>query len=113
MRVFNTGGWVVDHAQAQPLMGAAVALVSDELDVCLVRLCQQIREPADWGVSVDTVTPSPAAQAFADHVRSLIHPDAAPWRTFSDAAAAAIIEAPRAHGAVPRGKPAPVARLDR
>ena len=65
VRVFNTGGWVVDHAQGQPLMGGAVALVSDELDVCLVRLYQQIREPADWGITVDTVTPSPAAAAFA------------------------------------------------
>jgi len=92
VRVFNTGGWVVDHAQAQPLMGGAVALVSDDLDVCLVRLCQQIREPADWGVSVDTVTPSPAAQAFADHVRALIDPGKAPWETFTDAAAAAIAD---------------------
>ena len=90
VRVFNTGGWVVDHAQGQPLMGGAVALVSDELDVCLVRLYQQIREPADWGITVDTVTPSPAAAAFAEHVRSLIRPERAPWRSFSAAAAAAV-----------------------
>ena len=91
VRVFNTGGWVVDHAEGQPLMGGAIALVSDELDVCLVRLYQQIHEPADWGITVDTVTPSPAAEAFAVHVRSLIHPDQAPWRSFSASAASAVL----------------------
>jgi len=90
VRVFNTGGWVVDHAQAQPLMGGAVALVSDELDVCLVRFYQQIREPADWGISVDTVTPSPGAAAFAERVRALIRPEQAPWRSFSASAATAV-----------------------
>jgi len=92
VRVFNTGGWVVDHAQGQPLMGGAVALVSDELDVCLVRFCQQIREPADWGISVDTVTPSPAAVAFAEQVRSMIQPERAPWRSFSASVATAVVK---------------------
>ena len=42
MRVFNTGGWVVDHAAPQPLQGGAVVLVSDDLDVVSLRIYQQV-----------------------------------------------------------------------
>ena len=65
VRVFNTGGWVVDHAVPQPLMGGAVALVSDELDVVLVRLYQQIDEPDDWRDHRRHGRPRPGGEAFA------------------------------------------------
>ena len=90
VRVFNTGGWVVDHTVPQPLMGGAVALINDELDVALVRLYQQIAEPGDWQITVDTVEPGPGGEAFAAHIRSLIRPDEAPWSSFSTAAAGVV-----------------------
>ncbi len=96
VRVFNTGGWVVDHAVPQPLMGGAVALVSDELDVVLVRLYQQIDEPDDWRITVDTVEPRPGGEAFAAHIRSLIDPRQAPWSSFT-AAADAVVRKRREH----------------
>ena len=92
VRVFNTGGWVVDHAVAQPLMGGAVALISDNLDVALLRFCQQTTEPNDWRISVDTVEPGAGGAAFADHIRALIRTDEPPWSSFSAAAADAVRE---------------------
>ncbi len=83
MRVFNTGGWVVDHVAPQPLMGAAVVLVSDDLDVVSLRICQQVGTPSSWAIAVETVKPTPGGEAFAEHIRSLVQPDAAPWSTFA------------------------------
>ena len=74
----------------QPLMGGAVALINDELDVALVRLYQQIADPDDWRITVDTVEPGPGGEAFAEHIRSLIRPDEAPWSSFSTAAATVV-----------------------
>ncbi|NLE22220.1 MAG: hypothetical protein GX624_05515 [Actinobacteria bacterium] len=88
--VANTGGWVVDHHEAQPLAGGAVALVSDELDVALVRLYQQLEDPAHWRIDVET--PDGAASEFAEGIRKLIDPGSAPWSTFSAAAAGLVAE---------------------
>ena len=84
-RVFNTGGWVVDHVLPQPLMGAAVVLVSHDLDVASLRLHQQLERPSAWAMAVETVKPTPGGEAFAEHVRRLLRPGAAPWSTFATA----------------------------
>jgi Calcineurin-like phosphoesterase len=85
MRVFNTGGWVVDHAVPQPLQGGAVILVSDELDVVSLRIYQQVGAPSLQAITVETVRPMPGGEAFAAHIRSLVKSDAAPWSTFAAA----------------------------
>ena len=82
MRVFNTGGWVVDHAAPQPLQGGAVVLVSDDLDVVSLRIYQQVGTPSSQAITVETVRPTPGGEAFAAHVRSLVSPEAEPWSTF-------------------------------
>ena len=85
MRVFNCGGWVVDHVVPQPLMGGAVVLVSDELDVVSLRIYQQVHEPSAWQMTVETVRPTAGGEAFAEHVRCLVRPDREPWSTFAAA----------------------------
>ena len=90
LRLYNTGGWVVDHATAQPLMGGAVALVSDELNVALVRLYQQIDDPKDWRVAVDAVASDGSDAPFAAHLRSLIEADPDVFASFVNTAAWAV-----------------------
>jgi hypothetical protein len=92
MRVFNTGGWVVDHVAPQPLMGGAVVLVSDELDVVSLRIYQQVGTPSSRAITVETVRPTPGGEAFAEHIRSLVKPDEAPWLTFAVAVDRLVIE---------------------
>lgn len=104
VRVFNTGGWVVDHTVPQPLMGGAVALINEELDVALVRLYQQITEPDDWRITVDTVAPGPGGEAFAEHIRSLIRPSEAPWSSFSTTAAGVVRDRREHMSAILEGK---------
>jgi hypothetical protein len=90
LRLYNTGGWVVDHAVAQPLMGGAVALVSDELDVALVRLQQQIDDPENWHVTVDATDGDGSEMAFAAHLRALIEGNRDVFASFVNTAARAV-----------------------
>ena len=85
MRVFNTGGWVVDHAVAQPLQGGAVILVSDDLDVVSLRIYQQESTPSSWGIVVETVKPTAGGESFAERIRSIVKPGTEPWSTFAAA----------------------------
>ena len=52
--VINTGGWVVDHHEPRSLEGGGVALVNDDLNVALLRMYQQIDEPATSRIAVET-----------------------------------------------------------
>ena len=85
VRVFNTGGWVVDHVAPQPLMGAAAVLVSDELAVVSLRIYQQVDKPSSQAITVETVRPTPGGEAFAEHIRSLVKSGEAPWSAFAAA----------------------------
>jgi UDP-2,3-diacylglucosamine pyrophosphatase LpxH len=87
--VLNTGGWVVDHHEPQPFAGGAVALISDDLDVALVRMYQQIDRPAKWHIDVETVDGH--ADDFADRLRRQIAADSPPWSTFTTAAAKLVV----------------------
>ena len=100
LRVYNTGGWVVDHATAQPLMGGAVALVSDELDVALVRFYQQIDDPADWRMTVEAVKAGQGGGAFAARLQAIIDSDTGPFASFTRTAAELIGERREAMGRI-------------
>jgi hypothetical protein len=38
---YNTGGWLSEHAEARPIIGGSVLLVSDDLDTVALRMWQQ------------------------------------------------------------------------
>lgn len=88
--VYNAGGWVVDHHEPRPFAGGAVALVSDDLEVVLLRMYQQVADPAEWRIAVETV--DDRAGELADRLRGLIEADARPWSTFAAAAAELVVE---------------------
>jgi hypothetical protein len=87
--VLNTGGWVVDHREPRPLEGGAVALVDDHLNVALVRMYQQIEDPATWSISVEAA--DGRAEAFAEGLRGIIHAGEPPWSTFAADAAGLVL----------------------
>jgi len=104
LAVVNTGGWVVDHFAPQPLQGGAVALVSEDLDVVLLRMYQQVDDPSAWRIAVEAVAEQPGAAGFAERVRGLIDAAAPPWSTFSEAAAALVAERRREMELILQGK---------
>ena len=55
--VVNTGGWVVDHPEAEPLKGASVVLVDDEANVVSLQL---YRQRSDGAADPPAVVPADA-----------------------------------------------------
>jgi hypothetical protein len=82
MRVMNTGGWVVDGLEPEPLHGAAAILVDEDANTVLLRFYAQRREPAEYRVEIQTPATAPDSE-FARRVRSLVQKDAKPWSALS------------------------------
>jgi hypothetical protein len=84
----NTGGWVVDTDEPRPRVGCAVALVSTDLDLALVRIAQQHEDPSRSVLHVQA--PHGSSPAFAESVRAAILERADVWRTLQRELAAAV-----------------------
>ena len=67
-----------------------MALVDDDLNVALLRMYQQMDDPARWRISVET--PDGTSEDFAGRLRGLVDPDTPPWSTFTSAAAELVVE---------------------
>lgn len=83
--VYNTGGWVIDSDQPHPLVGGAVVLMDERLNLTSLRM---YNEPdaanKTTAVTVKTATlPVDAPNRFHERIVSLIDPATDPWQTFS------------------------------
>lgn len=90
----NTGGWVVDTTDTNPLQGASAILVDEELDVVSLRLYNQLPDGAQYQVRVAPV--GDADSPFFGRIHDLVHPDSGPWRALSDAVADTVPQRHRA-----------------
>ena len=90
----NTGGWVVDTTDANPLQGAAAILVDEELEVVSLRLYDQQVDPSAYRVRVSAVT-DPGSD-LAKRLSSLVRPEEGCWSELSRAVAVAVPERHRA-----------------
>jgi UDP-2,3-diacylglucosamine pyrophosphatase LpxH len=91
VRVYNTGGWVVDTPEARPATGGAMLLVDDSLDTVLVQLCAQTTEPHRSPVMVLRAGDEAAAGPLMAHVRALVDRPEGPWRAAASACGNAIL----------------------
>lgn len=83
LTVLNTGGWVVESLEPEPLRGAAVVLVNEELHAVNVRLYNEGR----YEIHVEeAVAPGRGHTAFWERIRSLVRSDREPWKSFAEAA---------------------------
>jgi Calcineurin-like phosphoesterase len=94
VRVFNTGGWVVDTAEPAPVQGGVVVLVDDELEVAPLQVYRQSAGPSPVPVQILGVPegdgpPSP----FRTELAAQLDPKAEPWATIT--AAASLLTAQR------------------
>ncbi len=90
----NTGGWVVDTIEANPLQGAAAVIVDENLRVASLRLYNQMEGDAQYQVGV-----APVGNADSDLVKrlsGLVHPESGSWRALSDEVARAVPRRQRA-----------------
>jgi hypothetical protein len=91
--VYNTGGWVVETTEPEPLHGGAVVLIDEELRATSLRLYHEGGDPADYRVSVEEASHvGERRSTFHQEVVERVNPAADPWRRFSELAAAAVQE---------------------
>ena len=89
--VYNSGGWVVDTVQPQPLHGGSVILVDENLNAASVRFYNESVNPQDYTVTVGEARhpgepPGPLFQRLSVLVRN----KPALFQSFSDAVARAV-----------------------
>lgn len=85
LKVYNTGGWVVETVKPQPQVGGAVVLVDEHLDAACLRMYAESEQAGNYLVRLEkALLPGQTPGAFHDRMADLVTPNAAPWRTFSD-----------------------------
>ena len=82
MRIFNSGGWVVDTEAVEPLHGCNLVLLDETLEVACVRLYNQDPTKANYRVGMDHGVPVEQGP-FYERLSGLIKPDEEPWKSFS------------------------------
>jgi Calcineurin-like phosphoesterase len=85
VKLFNSGGWVVDKPATSSLEGSAVIVIDDDLNVASVRLYNETDNRQTAAVSVKGEN-SPLLKSL----NSLIDPTKNPWKTFSLVADSAV-----------------------
>jgi hypothetical protein len=98
VRIFNTGGWVVDTATPAPVQAGVVVLVNDDLDAASV---QFYRQSASAHSPVQLLPPPAGESPSAWHTElaSRIDPTAEPWVSLSASAAQAAAQRHRLQAA--------------
>jgi predicted phosphodiesterase len=84
IRLYNTGGWVVDTKDTRPLHGAAAILFDEELNSASLRLYNQSDDKSSYRVDV---AQSGGRNPFSTRVAGLVQPEEEPWSGFSKVAA--------------------------
>jgi hypothetical protein len=91
VRVFNTGGWVVDTLDVEPLQGANVVLIDENLEVACVRLYNQAANATAYRVKLDDGLPAEQGP-FYQRLSGLIQANDEVWSSLSAAAAELVTE---------------------
>jgi UDP-2,3-diacylglucosamine pyrophosphatase LpxH len=89
--VANTGGWVVDTPEPNPIKGAAVVLIDDALQVAAVRFYTEGSGSDPYAVTVEPVTGG-TSNSLVDELRSTIDPRRDPWAAFAQATEAVVAD---------------------
>jgi hypothetical protein len=100
VHVVNTGGWVVDTATPEPAHGAAIVLVSTDLDVASIRVYNQ----RDDGAAAPVVVSGRGE--WSDELRATLRLDAEPWTGLGRVAATAVANRHALSAEIQRGSPA-------
>jgi UDP-2,3-diacylglucosamine pyrophosphatase LpxH len=76
--VVNTGGWVVDTPELNPVKGAALILIDEQLNVAAVRCYTEGPDAASYRVRIDPADGT-GSNDLVDELRATIDPDRDPW----------------------------------
>ena len=94
LKVYNSGGWVVDKVHPSAIFGAAVLLLDETLETTALHMYHQFANAEEYTVSLEELLrPSEVHSAFYERLAALISPASDPWKSFS----LAVTESVRVH----------------
>ncbi|KIG12806.1 hypothetical protein DB30_01014 [Enhygromyxa salina] len=92
--VFNTGGWVVDTIDSQPLYGGAIVVVDDELNCASLRMYNEPERGATPRpprvAAPEQEGGNPLAEAIARQLAARQDASGSPWARFTEAVGLAL-----------------------
>ena len=89
--VVNTGGWVVDTPEDDPLKGASLVVVDGDANVAVVRCYQEGPDPGCYAVRVEGVAGDEANPLVAE-LSASVDASRDPWRALSEALRSTVAE---------------------
>ena len=93
VNVYNTGGWVVDSLEPKPVIGGAVVLVDENLDMASIRMYNQADDHEGYYVKVEGAAhPGEPENRFCHRISDMVDPSQEPWRSFSTVVADVVDE---------------------
>jgi hypothetical protein len=91
VEVYNTGGWVVDTVEPEPLHGASIALVDERLNTAAIRMYRQARNQADYTVKMEQAKHGrEKSDPFHRKIQEIVKSSEEPWSSFSETIAAEV-----------------------
>ena len=91
VNVYNTGGWVVDTIDRQPLHGGAVVLIDENLDATSLHMYNEADKVGDYVVRVQEARhPGDLPSPFHDRIEGLVDYSPDLWKNFSEIVAQAV-----------------------
>jgi hypothetical protein len=94
IKVYNSGGWVVDKLLPNPIFGAAVLLLDETLQTTSLHMYHQSPNDTEYAVAVEELLhTNEQHSAFYERLSTLVKPNSDPWKSFS----AAVAESVRVH----------------
>jgi hypothetical protein len=91
VNVYNSGGWVVDTVEPQPLHGGSVILVDEDLNAASLSMYKESSNIGDYQVCVqEALHPGDKPGDFFKYLEGLVAKTPELWTMFSDATARAV-----------------------
>jgi len=91
VKVYNTGGWVVESTKPEPKHGGAIILVDENLDSASLRMYNENEDQDEYVVKVeDARHPGTRPTEFYEQIVKCVKPDKDPWKSFSNSVAKAV-----------------------
>ncbi|MCP4986762.1 MAG: hypothetical protein GY928_12130 [Colwellia sp.] len=91
VKIYNTGGWIVESTKPEPKHGGAIVLIDENLDSALLRMYNENEDPDGYIVKVeDARHPGTESTVFCAEIDKLVVANQDPWKSFSDSVAKAV-----------------------
>jgi hypothetical protein len=96
VKLYNTGGWVVDSVEPQPIHGGAIVLVDEDFNVASLRMYNEEAAGSEYRVEIKSC--GKTRNPLLDELKTTIEASRDPWKSFSATAAREVARRAKALG---------------